>query len=72
MVAASQDNWKQTQQLHTLKLGERLFGEWRGAEGLCVFVEQSELLDTFHAKGQHHTSQELHLRHSRWTEVKII
>ena len=71
-VAASQDNWKQTQQLHTLKLGKQLFGERLSPKCLCIFVEQSELLGTFHVKGQHHAFRELHLRNSRWTKVKTI
>lgn len=38
MVSAFQDNWKQTQLLHTLKLGNWLFGEWLCPKCLCVSI----------------------------------
>lgn len=56
-VASSQDKWKQAQQ---------------PVKCLCISVEQSELLGTFHAKGQHHAFWVLHLGKSRWTKVKTI
>lgn len=38
MVTTSQDNWKQTQQLHTLKFGKPLFGERLNPKCLCFLL----------------------------------